>query len=81
MLKKQVKIDAIPVPLVPMLRRYWKTLVAVLGGNFLYFAVLLPYLPLAARHQPGQIDLGLAVDFWICLALYGLLAFTFRHKP
>ena len=77
---KQVKIDAILVPLVLMLRRYWKTLVAVLGGNLLYFAVLLPYLPPAAHHRPGQIDLGLAVDFWVCLALYGLLAFTFQHK-
>ena len=45
----------------------------------LYFVVLLPYLPLAARHRPGELDLGLVVDFWICLALYGLLAFTFRR--
>ena len=51
---KQVKIDAILVPLVRMLRRYWKTLVAVLGGNLLYFAVLLPYLPPAAHHRPAR---------------------------
>ena len=63
-----------------MLRRHWKTLVAVLGGNFLYFAVLLPHLPPAAQHQPSQLDWGLVVDFWICLALYGLLAFSFRSK-
>lgn len=62
-----------------VLRRYWKTLLAVLGGNLLYFAVLLPYLPPAARHHPGQLDLGLVVDFWVCLAFYGLLAFTFRR--
>jgi len=64
-----------------MLRRYWKMLVAILGGNFLYFVVLYPYLPPGARHRPNQLDWGLAVDFWICLALYGLLAFTFRRKP
>ncbi|HWP84533.1 MAG TPA: hypothetical protein VNN17_05050 [Terriglobia bacterium] len=63
-----------------MLRRYWKTLVAVLGGNFLYYGVLYPYLPPEAQHQSYQIDLGLLVDFWICLALYGLLAFRFGRK-
>ncbi len=62
-----------------MLRRYWKTLLAVLGGNLLYFIVLLPFLPPDARHRPGALDLRLAVDFWICLAFYGLLAFTFRR--
>ena len=38
-------------------------LVAVLGGNFLYFVVLFPYLPPAARHRPSQLDWGLLVDF------------------
>lgn len=64
-----------------MLRRYWKMLVAVLGGNLLYFGVLLHYLPPAARHRPSQLDWGLVVDFWICLALYGLLVFPLRRKP
>ena len=64
-----------------LLGRYWKTVVAVLGGNFLYFVILWPYLPPAARHRRRNlVDWGLAVDFWICLALYGLLAFTFRRK-
>ena len=83
---QHVKIDACSQSLGScvawsiVLRRYWKTLLAVLGGNLLYFIVLLPYLPPAARHRPGALDLGLVVDFWICLALYGLLAFTFRHR-
>jgi len=63
-----------------MLRSYWKTLVAVLGGNLVYFAILFPYLPPTARHRPGRLDWGLLVDFWICLAVYGLLAFTFQSK-
>ena len=63
-----------------MLRRYWKTLVAVLGGNFLYFVILYPYLPSGARHRPSRLDWGLLIDFWICLALYGLLAFPFRRQ-
>ena len=83
---RHVKIDACSQSLGSnivwsiVLRRYWKTLLAVLGGNLLYFAVLLPYLPPAARHRPGELDLGLVVDFWICLAFYGLLAFTFRRQ-
>jgi hypothetical protein len=63
-----------------MLRRHWKMLTAVLGGNLLYFGVLYPYLPPAARHRPFQLDWGLVVDFWICLALFGLLTVSFRRK-
>ncbi len=63
-----------------MLRRHWKTLVAILGGNLIYFGLLFPYLPPAARHRPYRLDWGLVVDFWICLALYGLLVFRLRKK-
>ncbi len=63
-----------------MLRRYAKTILAVVGGNLLYFVVLSPYLPPNARHRPDHLDWGLVVDFWICLALYGLLSFPFRPK-
>jgi len=55
-----------------MKRSFWQALVAVLAGNTIYFA-LQSWLPPRARHQPFQIDWGLAVDFWICLACYGLL--------
>ena len=64
-----------------MLRRYWRTLVAVLGGNLLYFWVLYPYLPAGARHQLYQLDWGLVVDFWLCLAVYGLLSISLGKKP
>ncbi len=64
-----------------MWRHHWRTLVAVLGGNFLYFVVLYPYLPPAARHRVYQLDWGLVVDFWVCVALYGLIRFPFRRKP
>jgi hypothetical protein len=63
-----------------MLRAHWKTLVAVLGGNFLYFVVLFPLLPPEARHRPSRLDWGLLIDFWICLAIYGLLSLR-RRKP
>jgi hypothetical protein len=52
--------------------RWLKSLIAVLLGNGLYFA-LLPHLPPAARHQPMRLDLGVLVDLWFCLLVYGLL--------
>lgn len=43
----------------------------ILLGNGLYFAFY-PYLPLAARHQRFQIDLGTLVDLWFCLLVFGI---------
>ncbi|MBI3666892.1 MAG: hypothetical protein HY236_11830 [Acidobacteria bacterium] len=65
-----------------MKRRFWRSLIAVLFGNLGYF-VSLPYLPAGARHKPYELDWGLAVDFWFCLALYGLLGVVkwFRSTP
>ena len=53
-------------------RRWAEYLVAILGGNILYLAVE-PQLPIPFRHRMFQIDLGLALDFLICVALYGLI--------
>ena len=53
-------------------RPFWQSLVAVLAGNAIYLCVE-RFLPPRAQHQPFQIDWGLAVDFWICLACYGLV--------
>lgn len=52
--------------------RWLKSLIAVLLGNGLYFS-LAPYLPPAARHQPMRLDLGVLVDLWFCLMVYGVL--------
>jgi hypothetical protein len=62
-------------------RPFWHALAAVLAGNALYFSIE-GYLPPRARHTPFAIDWGLAVDFWICLVMYGLLAFVpaFRRR-
>ena len=51
---------------------FWRSLVAVVAGNAIYFAVG-RYLPPRAQHQPFRIDWGLAVDFWFCLVCYGLV--------
>jgi hypothetical protein len=47
-------------------------LAAVLAGNAVYF-LLVRYLPLAARHQRSRIDLGMVVDFFICLVALGVI--------
>jgi hypothetical protein len=56
-----------------------QSLLAVLAGNALYF-FLLPHLPPAVRHQAFRLDLGLALDFWVCLAILGALHFFGRRK-
>ena len=57
---------------MPSWKRWLRYLLAILLGNGLYFS-LLPHLPPKARHQPFQLDIGLIVDFWLCLAVYGLM--------
>jgi hypothetical protein len=61
-----------------VLRRFLKQLVAVVVGSLLYFFVLMPHLPLAGRHQPFRIDLGLVVNLWVCLVLYGIVEWLDR---
>jgi hypothetical protein len=41
----------------------------------------MPHLPLAAQHRSYTLlpDLGLLIDFWICLVMYGVIAFLFRQ--
>jgi hypothetical protein len=56
----------------------WKSLIAVLAGNAIYF-LLLPSLPAPARHRPLHLDLGLLIDAWFCVAAYGILAMISRQ--
>jgi hypothetical protein len=51
---------------------FMHALVAVVAGNAAYF-LLMGYLPPRARHVPFQIDLGLVVDFWLCLVAFGVV--------
>jgi len=52
--------------------KWLKSLVAILLGNALYFA-LSPHLPPAAQHRSWDVDLGTVVDFWFCLLVYGVM--------
>ena len=49
-----------------------QALMAVLAGNAAYF-LLMPYLPLWARHVAPRVDPGMLVDFLICLLLFGVI--------
>ena len=58
-----------------------QSLFAVLLGNAAYF-VLMPSFPPAARHHAFRLDLGLVIDFWFCVAAFGLMktAQWWRHR-
>jgi len=53
-------------------RRWGEYLIAVLAGNIAYLFVE-PVLPDAMRHRMFRIDLGLAIDFLMCVGIYGLV--------
>jgi len=57
-----------------------KSLVAVVTGNILYYFVLMPLLPPAGHHKPGELDLGLLVDFWLCLVILGIIELFMRVR-
>jgi hypothetical protein len=60
-------------------RNFWQSLVAVVVGNAIYF-LSMNHLPRPARHTTFKFDLGLVVDFWICLVVYGLLELFKRWR-
>ncbi len=55
-----------------MTRNFMESLVAVLTGNALYF-LLMSQLPEQIRHNPPRMDLGLLVDFCLCLTILGCI--------
>lgn len=63
-----------------MARRLLKQLVAILIGNAIYFLLLMPHLPARAQHRPDKLDLGLLVDFWICVVVYGVMELLSRKR-
>ena len=56
-----------------------QALLAIILGNLVYFT-LIPSLPVAARHRPLHLDLGLILDFWFCLVAYGLIRTARRWR-
>jgi hypothetical protein len=46
---------------------------AILLGDAIYYFSLVPHLPQALRHREFLLDWGSAVDFVVCLGVYGLI--------
>lgn len=62
-----------------MLVNLLQALVAIVLGNVAYF-LLVPSLPAVARHHPLHVDLGMLIDFWFCLVVYGLIRTARRWR-
>ena len=56
-----------------------QSLIAVVAGNVAYF-LLMPHLSPPARHLPMRFDLGVVVDFWICLVFLGVIKTLTRWR-
>jgi len=55
------------------LRRWLEYLLAILLGNAVYYWSFVPHLPKYLRHQAFRYDWGLALDFAVCVGVYGLI--------
>jgi hypothetical protein len=53
--------------------RWVEYVVAILLGNAIYFFSLYRHLPRALQHRMFRIDWGVALDFAVCVAVYGLI--------
>ncbi len=51
---------------------FLQALLAIILGNLVYFS-LYPSMPAVARHRPLHLDLGMVLDFGLCMAVYGLI--------
>ena len=57
-----------------------RALLAIVAGNAVFFLLLSPRLPRWAQHAPARIDLGLVIDFWVCLTVWGALVMLCKRK-
>jgi ABC-type uncharacterized transport system permease subunit len=60
-------------------RRWVEYVVAILGGNAIYFFVLFPSLPAGLRHEPMRVDAGLLIAFLCCVLVYAAIRLGSRH--
>ena len=62
----------------PRLVHPLRAVAAILLGNALYFALLIPRVPPWLRHRPFHADAGLLFDAALCIALYWLMGLLGR---
>lgn len=70
---------AATVSKTPVVLNLLQALLAIILGNVVYF-LLVPSLPVVARHRPFRMDLGMVIDFWFCLVAYGLIRTARKWK-
>ena len=63
----------------PVVINLMQALLSIILGNLVYFA-LIPSFPAVARHRPFRVDLGMVIDFWFCLVVYGLIRTARKWK-
>jgi hypothetical protein len=51
---------------------FWRSLLAIVAGNLIYYSMM-RFLPAPLQHQIYRVDLGLALDFCLCVACYALV--------
>jgi hypothetical protein len=61
------------------MKNFLDALVAVLAGNAIYY-LLMPHLPLVARHGLYKEDWGLLVDFLICTMIFAVVKYARRNE-
>ena len=70
---------SVPVSKSSVRMNLLQAFLAIVLGNVAYY-LLEPSLPPAARHHRFQVDWGTVVDFWFCLAAYGLIRTARKWK-
>ena len=61
------------------MKNFLDALAAMLAGNAIYF-LLMPHLPVAARHTLFKEDRGLLVDFAICTTIFVAVKYARRDQ-
>jgi hypothetical protein len=61
-------------------RRWLEYLGAIILGNAIYYFSLAPHLPVSLRHQTPKLDWGMALDFLVCVGVYGLIRLGSRMQ-
>jgi hypothetical protein len=61
------------------MKNFLDALVAVLAGNAIYY-LLMPHLPVVARHKLFKEDWGLLVDFAVCTVIFAAVKYARRDE-
>jgi len=74
----EAALDKTPMKGKPI-KNFLDALAAVLAGNAMYY-LLMPRLPVVARHRLFREDWGLLVDFAICTVIFLAVKYVRRDE-